>query len=71
MKTNKKLYSVILTSTTLLLLLIIVSSTVEVATAQNVSPKITETRITTSGSAVSPAIYGDRIVYQGAYIYML
>lgn len=70
MKTNKKLYSVILTSTTLLLLLIIVSSTVEVATAQNVSPKITETRITTSGSAVSPAIYGDRIVYQGAYIYM-
>ncbi|WP_292391358.1 PKD domain-containing protein [Methanosarcina sp. UBA5] len=34
------------------------------ATEESVSPKITETQITTSGSAYNPDIYGDRIVWQ-------
>jgi beta propeller repeat protein len=44
------------------------------STAQNISPTIVETRITLNGSAVSPAINGDRLVYQdyqnGIHIYM-
>jgi beta propeller repeat protein len=73
-KTNKKLNSLILVSVTLFSLLILIFFTSEVVTAQNVSPKITETRVTVNGSAVSPAIYGDRVVYQdyrnGIHIYM-
>ncbi|WP_229395547.1 PKD domain-containing protein [Methanosarcina sp. DH1] len=45
-----------------LIFLIFVISTASAATAQNNSPLITETQISTSGSA--PAIYGDRIVWQ-------
>lgn len=45
------------------LFLIITLSTVSGAIEQNVWPKITETRITTSGFAESPDIYGDRIVW--------
>lgn len=45
------------------LFLIITLSTVSGATEQNVWPKITETRVTTSGFAESPDIYGDRIVW--------
>ena len=59
MKPNKKLYSVFLASAALILYLIIVSSIVSAAS----SPLITETRITTSGSAACPAIYEDRIVW--------
>ena len=48
MKTNKKLYSVVLLSAALILFLILVSSAASAATAQSGSPTITETEITTS-----------------------
>lgn len=64
MHINKKLNSTALALASLILLLSLVSSTVSAATEQSISPTITETRITTSGSASSPAIYGDKIVWQ-------
>ena len=63
MKTKGKLYSIALASTALVLFLIFVSSTTSAAAAQSALPTITETQITTNGSAYSPAIYGDRIVW--------
>jgi len=54
METNKKLYSVALVSVALILFLIFVSSTASAAS----SPTITETRITTHGTASNPDIYG-------------
>ncbi|MDR7665166.1 PKD domain-containing protein [Methanosarcina sp. Z-7115] len=64
MKINKKLHSLALASSALVLFLILVSSTVSAATEQTASLTINETRITTSGSAAFPAIYGDRIVWE-------
>src|SRR5665647_1510057 len=58
MKVNKKLHSVVLVSVALILFLILVSS------ASSASPKITETQITTSGSASNPDISGNKIVWQ-------
>jgi len=58
MKINKKLHSVALVSVALILFLILVSS------ASSASPKITETQITTSGSASNPDISGNKIVWQ-------
>jgi beta propeller repeat protein len=59
MKNNTKLHSAALALATLILFIIIVSSTVSAA-----SPKITETRITTHGTAEIPAIYGNIIAWQ-------
>ncbi|HZK71058.1 MAG TPA: hypothetical protein VFD03_05995 [Clostridia bacterium] len=58
MKTNKKLHSVAIVSAALILFLILVSS------AASASPTITEIQITTSGSAGSPAIFGNKIVWE-------
>ena len=58
MKTNKKFCSVAFVSTALILFLIFVSS------AASASPTITETRITTSGSAINPAIYENKVVWE-------
>ncbi|HHV25128.1 MAG TPA: cell surface protein, partial [Methanosarcina sp.] len=58
----KTLYKISLISIALVLLL--VSSIASAATAESVSPMITETKITTSGSARYPAIYGDKIVWE-------
>ncbi|WP_240664302.1 hypothetical protein [Methanosarcina sp. MSH10X1] len=44
--------------------LFLVACTASAVTAESVSPTITETQITTSGSASDPHIYGDRIVWQ-------
>ena len=63
MKTSERLYSLALTSAVLILFLILISSTAAAAAAQSASSTITETRITTSGLAGIPAIYGDRIVW--------
>jgi beta propeller repeat protein len=60
MEINKKLYSVALVSVTLILFSVLVSSTASAAS----SPKITETRITTHGTAANPDIYGNKIVWQ-------
>ncbi len=57
METIKKLNSLALVLAALILFLIIVSS------AASASPKITETKITTSGSASSPDISGNKIVW--------
>lgn len=62
MITNKKLYSIILFSISVILFLILVSSTVSTVNAQNTSTTIAKTRITTSGLASNPAIYGNCIV---------
>lgn len=62
MKTNETSYSILLTLTVLILFLILVSSTVSAAAEQSVSPELNETKLTTSGSAGFPDIYGDRIV---------
>ncbi len=59
MKTKLRIYSTSLAAVTLVLFLILVSSA---ATAAPLT--ITETRITTNGSASNPDIYGDRIVWQ-------
>jgi len=56
MKTNKTLYSVIVVSTALVLFLFLVLSTA--------SASITEKRITSHGTASSPAIYNKNIVWQ-------
>jgi len=61
MNINKKLYPTVLVLAALIFLIFVIS-TASAATAQNNSPLITETQISTSGSA--PAIYGDRIVWQ-------
>jgi beta propeller repeat protein len=61
MKTNKELYSLVSSSAILILFLTLISST---ATAQSDSPMITLTQITNDTTALSPAIYGDRIVYE-------
>mgnify|MGYP002407277162 FL=1 len=58
MKTNKKLYSVTLASVALILFLILVPSAASAAPLT-----ITETRITTSGYAHYPSIYGNRIIW--------
>ncbi len=63
MKNKEKLYSIALASTSLILLLILVSSTALAANVENASLTINETRITSSGSATGPSIYGDRIVW--------
>jgi beta propeller repeat protein len=63
MKTNETSYSILLTLTVLILFLILVSSTASAAAGQRVSPELNETKLTTSGSAGFPDIYGDRIVY--------
>ncbi|HII92149.1 MAG TPA: PKD domain-containing protein [Methanosarcina sp.] len=60
MKLNKKSYSLALASAVLILCLIFVSSA---ASAASLSA-ITETRITNHGTASSPDIYGDKIVWQ-------
>jgi beta propeller repeat protein len=64
MKINKKLHCLALASAVLVLFLILVSSTASAVTEQTGSLIINETQITTSGSASSPSIYGDRIVWQ-------
>lgn len=64
MKVRDNLYSVSVTSTALILLLILVLSTASGVIAQAAPFSVTETRITTSGSAERPAIYGDVIVWQ-------
>jgi beta propeller repeat protein len=64
MKINKKLHSVALASSALVLFLILISSTALAVTEQSASLTINKTRITTSGSAAYPSIYGDRIVWQ-------
>ena len=64
MKSNKKLHLVSLAAVTLILFLILVSSTALGATLTNPSLTINKTRITTSGSAEYPEIYGDNIVWQ-------
>jgi len=48
----------------IVLVLLLVSFTSSAATAENVSPTITETQIASNGSAFNPAIYGDRIVWE-------
>ncbi|WP_292379192.1 PGF-pre-PGF domain-containing protein [Methanosarcina sp. UBA289] len=63
MKDKENIHPIALASITAVSFLIIVLSTASAATEQNVWPKITETRITTSGFAYSPDIYGDRIVW--------
>ncbi|AYK13826.1 MAG: PKD domain-containing protein [Methanosarcina flavescens] len=70
MKTNRGLYSLILSSTALVLFLILVSPT-----ASANSPTVTETQITSSGSASCPVIWEDRILWEdgrngGSDIYM-
>ena len=62
MNKKKTLFKVSLVSIALLFLL--VSSTALAVTEKNASPKITETRITTSVSASHPDIYGDKIVWK-------
>jgi PGF-pre-PGF domain-containing protein len=63
-KDKENIYTIALASITAVLFLIItLSTTVSGATEQNIWPKITETRITTSGFAESPDIYDDRIVW--------
>jgi beta propeller repeat protein len=64
LKTRNKLFSVSLTSTALTLLLILVLSMASGVIAQAAPFSVTETQITTSGSAEKPAIYGDVIVWQ-------
>lgn len=64
MKARNKLFSVSLTSTALILLLILVLSTASGVIAKAALFSVTETQITTSGSAEKPAIYGDVIVWQ-------
>ena len=59
MKTETKLHSIALVSTFLILFLIIISSSASAS-----PPTISETRITTSGSAQYPAMYGNTIVWQ-------
>ena len=44
--------------------LISVSSTASASNVQSASPTNNETQITTSGLAINPAIYGDRVVWQ-------
>lgn len=56
MKSNKKLFSASLVSTVVILFLILVSSIA--------SASIAETRITTHGTASTPAIYGNTVVWQ-------
>lgn len=58
---NKNSYSYVLSATLIMLLSILISST---ATAQSSSPSITITQITNNSAALSPAIYGERIVYE-------
>jgi len=58
MRINKKLYSVTLASVALILFLILVPSAASAAPIT-----ITETRITTSGYAHYPSIYGNRIIW--------
>jgi beta propeller repeat protein len=55
MKNKHKLYSLVLSSVAMVLFLILVSSTA--------SASITETQITKHGTASSPEIYGNRIVW--------
>ena len=75
MKYKEKAYSIALASTVMIIFLIFVSSTASAApgqegtgtttkSIQSAAPKITETRITTTGSASDPHIYGDRVVYE-------
>ena len=64
MKARNNLFSVSLTSTALILLLILVLSTASGVIAKAAPFSVTETQITTSGSAERPAIYGDVIVWQ-------
>ncbi len=61
MKKIKTFYKASLLSITCVLLL--VAYTALATNAESVSPTITETRITTSGSASDPDIYGDKIVF--------
>ena len=63
MKTNEIPYSILLTLKALILFLILISLTTLTTAGQSVSPEYNETKITTSGSAGFPDIYGDRIVY--------
>jgi len=70
MKEKSKLFSIALAATALVLFLVLIPST---ASAGPLT--VTETQITTSGSAENPAIYGDRIVWvdgrnSGSDIYM-
>jgi len=64
METRKKLYSIALASVTLILFLILISSTASASDVQNAFSTITETKITTNGSANDPTIYDDKIVWQ-------
>ena len=57
----KTLYKISLISIALILLLVL--STASAVTVESASPTIVVTQITTSGSASSPAIYGDKIVW--------
>ncbi len=60
MKINKKIHSITLTSVTLVLFLFLVTFTASATS----SSAITETRITTHGTADNPDIYGNKIVWQ-------
>jgi len=62
MKKRGTIYKKILFLISLILLLF--SSAASAATAESISPKITETQITTSGLADNPDVYDDRIVWQ-------
>ena len=65
MISNKDLYHISLISTTLILFLILASSTGSAATAQSSSLTITENQITfLESNQISPAIYGDKIVWE-------
>lgn len=64
MESKRKLFSVALVSAATILFLILISSTALATTLENPSLTINKTRITTSGSAEYPEIYGDNIVWQ-------
>ena len=63
MKNNKIIHSVTVNSAVIILFLLLILLTALTATADSTPLTINETRITTSGSADSPVISGDRIVW--------
>ncbi len=64
MTNEKESYPIALASVAMILFLILISSVASAYSEQSASPTITETQITANRSSSSPAIYGDKIVYQ-------
>jgi len=64
MKANKNFYLAALASIVLVIFSILFSSAAFAANAQDTPLTITETRITTSGSAERPDIFGDKIIWK-------